>query len=145
MNNLMISCTCCQKNKFIYIDRIKNWYEQLKDIDADFYVFVDGYISQQDRKDIDLKVKFINLTPLLGRKNVFCFPGWRRSFIQALKVSLNYDYFCHIENDVKIMKKENIFYYLQQSGCFISRCKPYDFLQSNVIILNDKNAKQNII
>ena len=145
-NDLLIACTCAENNCNYYFDRIRKWYEQLQSIqNADFKVFVDGSVTPPE--DLTNKgIEFINLTTKLGRKTISNFPGWKRSFREELKLANEqYDFFVHIENDVKIYNLPLIESYFRKLGYFMSYCSRHCFLESNVMILNDKSQNQKII
>lgn len=144
-NNLLISCTCAEDNFQKYFDRIQFWYNQLKTITyADFAVFVDGKVTPPT--ELSSKINFINLTPKLGRKTNNNFPGWKRSFREALKLANSeYDYYVHIENDVYIQNLKKIESYFKQPGYYMSYSNKYHFPESNLMILNDKQQNQKLI
>ena len=56
-----------------------------------------------------------------------------------------YEFFVHIENDVKIYNLPLIESYFRKIGYFMSYCSRHCFLESNVMILNDKSQNQKII
>lgn len=153
-NELMIFCTCCEYNKEYYIKRVYNWYKQiLNNISLmryypDLYVFVDGNISNEDIIKINpelLKLNWINLTPMLGRKDIWRFPGWKRSFNTALNYGLNYNYLVHIESDILLLKPEKIISKFTDTGYFCGWCKTHKFIESSLMILNDKNNNKKLI
>ena len=99
MNNIMIWCTCAENNKEIYLQRVSKWYKQnkeiFKDYAVDYYSFVDGEITDEDKIKIDkelLEINFVNILPKLGRKSLAICDGWRRSFKTALEYGRKYDY-----------------------------------------------------
>lgn len=144
-NDLLICCTCAEDKHEYYFDRIRKWYDQLKHISgADFKVFVDGsIIPPNDLKD---NIHFINLTPKLGRKSYGNFPGWKRSFLEELKLAnKEYKFFAHIENDVKFYNLPLIESYLRKPGYYMSFCDRHRFLESNVMILNDSIQNKKVI
>ena len=142
MNNLLIACTCAENNAQLYLARIKKWYQQLKNIQADFAVFVDGKIDIPN--DIQ-NISFYNLMPKLGRKTLDNFPGWKRSFKEELLYAKKYDYFVHIENDVYIQNLDKIISYFYKPGYYMSYSNRYHFPESNLMILNDKYQNQKLI
>ena len=67
MPGLMIWCTCAEDNKEKYLKRVSWWYSQVKSIfgrfNPDYYVFVDGTITEEDKIRTDmalLNLKFVN-------------------------------------------------------------------------------------
>ena len=152
MNNMMIWCTCAEDNKKVYLQRVSKWYKQnkefFKDYAVDYYSFVDGEITDEDKIKIDkelLEINFVNILPKLGRQSSFVFPGWRRSFKTALEYGRKYDYIIHIENDVKIEHIEKILEYLMKPGYWLGKIKEYGTPETAFMILNDKDQNEKII
>lgn len=153
MGKLMIFCTCAEYKKEHYLERVSNWYHNLKMIksleplDPDFYVFNDGVVTSEDIKAIDEsmlkdpKLIIINQAPMLGRLADLTFPGWVRSFQNAITIGLQrYDYIVHIENDVLLLHPDKIVSYFDKPGMFCSKWKGRDVLDSTVMVMNDKKA-----
>ena len=152
MEKLMIWCTCAEDNKVIYLKKVSKWYKQVKSIfsnlDPDYYCFVDGEVTEEDKINIDkdlLNLNFVNLLPKLGRTSIIKFQGWKRSFKTALEYGRNYDYLIHIENDVKILNTKNILEYATKPGYYLGHCKTYGFVETAFIILNNKELNQKFI
>ena len=153
-NELMIFCTCCEYNKEYYIKRVFNWYKQilnnisLMKYTPDLYVFVDGNISKDDIIKVNpelLKLNWIIQTPKLGRNSIWEFPGWKRSFYTALTYGLKYNYLIHIENDILLLKPEKIISKFTESGYFCGWCNTHKFIESSLMILNNKENNKQII
>ena len=155
---LMIFCTCTEYKKEHYLERVSNWYHNLKAIksleplDPDFYVINDGTITVDDIKAIDpsllkdSKVFVVNNTPMLGRLSDLSFPGWVRSFKVAMNIGLKkYDYIVHIENDVLLLHPDKIVSYFNKPGMYCSHWKGRDVIDSTVMIMNDKRAINTIM
>lgn len=152
MKNLMIWCTCAEDNKILYLKKVARWYQQnittFGIFNPDFYCFVDGSITIEDLINIDknlLNINFINLTPKLGRKSLPEFPGWKRSFRFALEVGREYNYILHIENDLKILNAEKILNYLFKPGYYVGRNKIFDYFDTTIMILNNKELNEKFI
>lgn len=148
----MIWCTCAENNKLLYLKKISEWYKQAKFIfneyDVNYYVFVDGEVTEEDKNKIDknlLNIKFINLLPKLGRKSLIKFQGWKRSFKTALQYGRKYDCVLHIQNDVKILHNEKILHYITKPGYYVGYCKTYSFVETAFMILNDKEINEKFI
>ena len=155
---LMIFCTCTEYKKEHYLERVANWYHNLKAINSlqllkpDYYVFNDGTITIEDIRAIDPtllnddRLFFVNNDPMLGRLSDLSFPGWVRSFKRAMTFgSTRYDYIVHIENDVLLLHPDKIVSYFTQPGMFCSHWKGRDIIDSTVMIMNDKRAIASIL
>lgn len=155
---LMIFCTCAEYKKEHYLERVSNWYHNLKAIKSleplnpDFYVINDGTITVDDIRAIDSslladpKLFMVNLTPMLGRLSDLSFPGWVRSFKRAMMIGLEkYDYIVHIENDVLLLHPDKIVSYFDKPGMFCSHWKGRDVIDSTVMVMNDKKAIKTIM
>ena len=153
MGKLMIFCTCAEYKKEHYLERVSNWYHNLRMIksleplDPDLYVFNDGTVTADDIKAIDEdllkdpKLFIVNQVPMLGRLADLSFPGWVRSFKNAATIGIQkYDHIVHIENDVLLLHPDKIVSYFTQPGMFCSKWKGRDVLDSTVMIMNDKKA-----
>jgi hypothetical protein len=111
-HDTMIYCTCAEKNQIHYLEKINVWFNRYKHLDGDFYVFNDGHILEENKQiEFDDRIIFVEFDENYGRPDSYSavFPGWKRSFCYAMKLSLKYEYFCHIENDTFI-KDINLFY-----------------------------------
>lgn len=150
MNEIMVFCTGAQNNGEHYVENINKWKTELLTLfnNVDLKVFVDGNLPEIDN------VEVINNNPILGRitPDGGNFPGWKRSFVTALKyfINSNYKYLVHIENDVKINTNklnnvETLQKYFQTDGLYISFSHEYHFLESAFMILNDKQFVQELI
>lgn len=150
--SLMIWCTCAQDNKEIYLKRVSKWYEQVSkafsSLNPEYYCFVDGQITEEDKLNTDislLNVKFINIIPKIGRNSIIEFQGWKRSFKLALEYGRNYDHILHMQNDVKILHPQKIINYLTKPGYYLGYCKTYGFVETALMILNDKEINEKFI
>lgn len=74
MNQIVIMCTCTENNGQYYLRNIRNWYDHLKAIDADFYVINDGSKEELSANGISEKYQFYKSTPILCRKSLSMFP-----------------------------------------------------------------------
>ena len=155
---LMIFCTCAEYKKEHYLERVSNWYRNLKAIKSleplnpDFYIFNDGVVTAEDIQKIDASmltdghVYVINHTPMLGRLGDLSFPGWVRSFKHALTLGLEkYDYVVHIENDVLLLHPDKIVSYFDKPGMYCSYWKGRQILDSTVLVMNEKESIRNIL
>lgn len=96
----MVFCTCAEANQAAYLDKIDVWYQYIhKYVDADFYVINDGVLFPSNRSRDLGDLTFVEFPMVAGRQSIIAFPGWKRSFAAALKISKKYKYFGHIEND----------------------------------------------
>lgn len=154
MNDLMIFCTCSEINKEYYLKRVLNWYNQLNQyinfipVKPEFYVFTDGYISTSDINKIDKKlnnIHWINNLPILGRQNIWIFPGWKRSFQKALELGNQFKYLVHIESDILLLQPQKIINYFLKPGYYCGWCNTHKFIESSLMILNDKNNNNILI
>ena len=144
----MIFCTCSEVNQDIYLDRVKHWKDQFCDIDADLWVFVDGTIQRDKIIEYGLqKLTFVMFDDSLGRDNSkqCMFPGWKRSFKEALIRSNEYKYVTHIESDVLIKNKDTLKHYINKPGYYAGYSKVYGFMETAIMILNNKSYNDQII
>lgn len=144
----MIFCTCAETNQDIYLDRVKHWKSQFYDIDADLWVFVDGTISNDQITKYGLQdLTFVMFDNVLGRDNSkHCmFPGWKRSFKEALIRSKEYKYVAHIESDVFIKNKDTLKQYITKPGYYTGYSNVYRFMETAIMILNEKSYNDQII
>ena len=104
----MLYCTCTSLHYPFYLNRVNVWLEQIKklNIDSDLFVFNDGKCLGNNELYNNENIIFIEFEKSLGRKSIWVFPGWIRSFYYALLLSTKYQYFSHIENDVLIKHVE---------------------------------------
>ena len=106
------------------------------------YIFNDGKILGENYNfDLDKSITVIEFDESYGRPNVggCCFPGWKRSFAYAMKLSLKYDYVCHIENDVFIKNLDSFKTMLYTNDVICSTvCSNYNWIESSILILNNK-------
>ena len=152
MKDLMIWCTCAEANKACYLLRVAAWHRQLeslfRDRDPDYFVFVDGEVSEKDLAGFGGElsgIRFVNITPALGRASCAVFPGWKRSLSHALAVGRDYRHIHHDENDVAILHASKIREYLDREGYYAGLCKTYGFMESALMILNDKRQNETLI
>jgi hypothetical protein len=146
----MIWCTCAETHKERYLAKVEQWYKQVKTIFAhynpDYYCFVDGNLMKEDvYRPCFIGLNFVILTPRLGRSTCVRFEGWRRSFKTALEVGRKYNHILHIENDVKILHTETIFNYVMKDGFYVGWCKSQGFVETALMILNDKELNEKLI
>lgn len=144
----MVFCTCAEANQKHYLDKIKIWFERYKNFNADFYVFNDGKILEENRNfDLNDAITVIEFDEAYGRPAVgsCCFPGWKRSFAYAMEFSLKYDYVCHIENDVFIKDLEAFKTVLYTNDVISSTlCSNYNWIESSILILNNKSVREKL-
>ncbi len=142
MNNCMIWCTACEFNQKYYFNRIKIWYEMVKQFNnTDLYVIIDGSIIEP-LPVIANNLHYIEIKPAIGRKTCWIFPGWKRSFKKALEISLKYEFVTHIESDITIINMNKFKEYIYQCGTFASFDDKYHFVEASCMILNDINSRQ---
>ena len=146
---LMIWCTCANTDDLRYYDRVVKWYRHVKSfpVVADLYVFNDGPVSDAGKKHIaydnsNNDITWIEEAEPLGRKSSNNFLGWRRAFAHAMFVSLNYDYCCHIENDVRILNVPDMCAYMYTKGMFASHDLHYNMVESAIMCLNDVDDRR---
>lgn len=147
-SNCMVFCTCAETNQKHYLDKIKIWFKRYKNFNADFYVFNDGKILEENRNfDLDESVTVIEFDKSYGRPavGIFCFPGWKRSFAYAMELSLKYDYVCHIENDVFIKDLDSFKTVLYTNDVISSTfCVNYHWIESAILVLNNKSIREKL-
>lgn len=146
-HDTMIYCTCAEKNQTNYLEKINVWFNRYKHLDGDFYVFNDGHILEENKQiEFDDRIIFVEFDENYGRPDSYSavFPGWKRSFCYAMKLSLKYEYFCHIENDTFI-KDINLFNEKLKINGLITApiCINYNWIESACFIMNDKQIRQN--
>ena len=144
MKDIFLFCTCAENNYKFYLARIDIWYKFVQCINADFYVFVDGRIPDEEKQKRP-NLKFVEHDRKLGMWNGSNHAGWRRSVCTALKASMDYKYVAHIENDVilfnpkrveeKILTGKNISGYVEDG----------DYMETAIMALNDKSVNNEII
>lgn len=135
----MIWCTLAEHDQARYIERVVEWQKQLAGVDADLYVICDGAYTPDER----ITATVVSLTPALGRQSTNVFPGWRRSLSAALKIAQIYQYCLHLESDVKLQTGK-VLEYLRQPGLWGSICPTYGFLETGVLVFNDKEARKQL-
>lgn len=147
-NKVLIWCTCAEFDQKNYFKRVQVWYKQLKtlNIQADFFVFNDGLIKQDIYKKQFQKLNFVYFPKALGRQTIWFFPGFKRSFYYALKLSKKYTNFIHLQSDAYINKR-NIFYdnYLKSNICAYCQNQNYNFMQTVFMIINNKDVIDKLI
>ena len=143
-NDLMAFCTAAQNNGDVYRKRVLTWFDMLKDKlpDADFYCGVDGTLPGGSIPGVTL----MQFQPVLGRRNVRVFPGWRRSYGKLLEVSVKkkYPYVVHIENDVTIKNWDKVCEYIYKTGLYSGMCKNYNFIEAAFQVLNDMDIRKEL-
>jgi hypothetical protein len=145
-HNEMIMCTCAEINADKYLKYISEWVKQFEGIDADLYVINDGYVSNQQLEAYKLsnKIQFINLQPILGRKSLSVFPGFCRSFAKGLEISLQYEAFALVENDLKLLSLNKFKRYLKKQGVFTGYSNRYKMIESSLMIINNKDKRKEL-
>lgn len=140
-------CTCAEINANKYLKYISDWVKQFDGIDADLYVINDGYVSneQLEAHKLSNKIQFVNLQPILGRKSLSVFPGFCRSFAKGLEISLQYEAFALVENDLKILSKKKFIHYLNKSGIYTGYSNRYKLVESSLIILNNNERRKELM
>lgn len=136
---LLVFCTCCNVDFSRYYVRAAEWGRQrlALDISAKLMVFNDG--PDRDFRELwDLNVTVGSNEPVMGRKSVPNFPGWKRSFGKAMLYSLSFDYCTHIESDVRIVDRAVLDRYLYRKGSYAAFDHRYRRIESAVMFLNDR-------
>ena len=143
-SDAMIYCTCAETNQKHYLEKIQLWFKRYGKINADFYVFNDGKILEENKNfDIDNKIKIIEFDEALGRSSGCVFQGWKRSFCYACYQSLKYKYFSHIENDCFIKNLNEYEIFLKMEDVIISTiCKNYNWIETAFLIINKNDIKK---
>lgn len=146
---LMIWCTCANTDDLRYYDRVVKWYKHVKSfpVVADLYVFNDGPVSDAGKRHIaydnsNNDITWIEEAEPLCRKSIRNFPGWRRAFAHAMFVSLNYDYCCHIENDVRILNVPEVCSWMYTKGTYAFYDLHYNIIESAIMCLNDVDVRR---
>lgn len=144
----MIFCTCAESNQKHYLEKIKLWFNRYKNFEGDFYIFNDGKILEENLNfDLDKSITIIEFDTVYGRPGVdTCkFPGWKRSFACAMNLSLQYEYVCHIENDVFIKNLDSFKNILKtKDGIYSTICSNYKWIESSVLVLNNKTIREKL-
>lgn len=150
---LMVWATCCNKGNLKYYDRCVEWYYNVQPtnylIDSkgqpfsvSFYVFNDG-----KRLEHWLPQK-VSLIPHeeLGRKSGAVFPGWKRSFHEAMKISLDYDYCLHVENDVLVQDWTKFFAPIlcHSDNWMVAFDEHYSWPETAVMWLGDRKLREHL-
>lgn len=128
------------------LEIIYEWINQFDFIDADLYVINDGFVSEKQLSKYNLqnKVKWINLEPVLGRKSLSIFPGFCRSFAKGLEISLQYKSFALVENDLKVLSKNKFNRYLKKDGIFTGYSNRFKMIESSFMIINNIKKRREL-
>lgn len=141
--DLMVWCTCAEKDCARYMARVSAWRRQLSYLDADFYAFCDGGLDGSVVRAPG--VSFIELTPALGRTSIPVFPGWKRSLHAAMGTSMKYRWCVHVENDCFVKDWRKFAEIAQTDGAVMAGYNPrYGFIESSVMVLNDVNVRKRL-
>jgi len=143
-SDTMIYCTCAEKNQKHYLEKIQLWFKRYGKINADFYVFNDGKILEENKNfNLDDKIKIIEFDEAYGRSSGCVFQGWKRSFCYACHLSLKYRFFSHIENDCFIKDLQKYENTLKAENIISTpKCQNYNCVESAMIILNKNDFKE---
>ena len=143
----MLYCTCTSLHYPFYLNRVNVWLEQIKklNIDSDLFVFNDGKCLGNNELYNNENIIFIEFEKALGRKSIWVFPGWIRSFYYALLLSTKYQYFSHIENDV-LIKHVEVFCnnYKKNNIVAFPYNYQYKFPESSLMIINDVSVREQL-
>lgn len=137
-----IFCTAAEKDQEKYIARVLHWYDMLWPVfknDTDFFCFSDGALSSPPSRE---RLRFISFFPALGRKSINVFPGYKRSFGEALRMLEDYEFVMLIENDVKILNFNRVLEFREKPGLYSSIDKKWSFIETGFMILNDREQRK---
>ena len=145
MKDIMVFCTCAENNYQFYLARIDNWYTFCKDINADFFVFVDGVLPDQQKQKRQY-LHFVQHRQKLGLcSSEWWHSGWKRSVCSALKMGRDYKYIIHIENDVLIFNCQSVQKKIRTGKNICGWVQDGQYMQTAMMTLNDKQVNQKII
>lgn len=140
-NKFAIFCTAAEHNQEKYIARVLHWHDMLYPVfraDTDFWCFVDGTLKDAPERE---NLRFVSFSPALGRKDMNVFPGYKRSFGEALRMLDEYDNLMLIENDVKVFNFKRVLKYREMPGLYSSIDRKWHFIETGFMILNDRKAR----
>lgn len=137
-NALIFATSLVDSNPSRYQEWIDYYDEFFRDMDTDLVLINDGPTSVS----LDLKsVEQIILTPNLGRKSCWNFPGWKRSFYYGLMLarSRGYKHIGHIESDcyITLEGRNEFLNCLNSVGYYTGFCKAYNFPETALQIFNE--------
>jgi len=137
MGNKLIFCTSLIRKGTE--SRWKNWFEYYSELfpEFDLIAFNDGLIEGV----FDPKWKVVQLAPHLGRESTWIFPGWKRSFAEALLYAIRAGYkrIIHIESDlyIRVKSRDRYCLFFNRNGYYAGFSKKYCMLDSSLQVLNN--------
>jgi hypothetical protein len=88
------------------------------------------------------RVEQLVLSPHLGRKHVWNFPGWKRSFWHGIKTARErgISQIAHIESDCYVTPsgRDEFLNHLSSQGYFVPFCPHYRFSETALQVLNEE-------
>ena len=133
----LVFCTShIDNNPGRYQDWVDYYTDFFQDVDATLLMINDGPF----KTEINLRgINVLTFPEHLGRKGVWIFPGWKRSFRQGLVESRKYHHLAHIESDCYIRKsaKEDFLQALRSHGYHAGFAKAYNFPETALQVIND--------
>ena len=137
-----VCCCCAESNQRYYLDRILFWAGQFYAMNYDLHVFCDGNIVE----DVSILKKAgisFHEYEKLGRNSSWVFQSYKRNFLMMCKMFPNG--FSVVENDVVIFNMKKFDEYTRKDGLFCGFSKKYNFIETAMMILNDKDAIERFI
>lgn len=137
------SCACIHD----YADRTLEWLSYYKELlcgeNIDFLIVNDGPAYGVFDNKCEHIIEFPNH---LGRINVNCFPGWKRSFYSGLAFChKNYEYVAHLESDCYIKDKDEFLRHFYSGGYYCGFTPTYNMIESALQILNDVGVREGLL
>ena len=138
----LIFCTSCVESD---PRRYQDWIDYYSCFFAgeavDLLLVNDGPAGPQLRLK---EARLVDFAERLGRRSVWVFPGWKRSFVYGLcrALQVGYRYVGHVESDCWITRtgKDEFLQKLRAPGYLTGYVRSYQFPETALQILNDRRA-----
>lgn len=126
--------------------RYQSWIDYYTEFFAgekvDLYLYNDGPATAA----LDLKgAQLVTFPEVLGRQDLWIFPGWKRSFSTAVReLGARYRFLGHIESDTILLKpgRAEFLRALRKPGYRTGFTKRHDFIETAIQVLNTPRSRR---